>query len=403
MLATLLSEGKTSRLYRALIDANLAINAGASKDFLHDPRLFTFTALLAPGIAHEQVEQTLLAEIEKLKKDGVTPAEVARAINQQLASIAYARDGSFAIAGQINECIAVGDWTLYLTQLEKLKAVTAADVQRVARKYFVADQSTTGWFIPQQEEAPAGTAPGAAASDKPNRAPARHARQVHYYREPGAQTLQAAAPTVQAAPPVAVAVADQPKISTAKPQTDGASVDAGSAAIAPRVVRRTLAGVDVLTLKTSLQDVVTIRGVLHAGDVFNPPENSAIADLTAGLLDKGTQQHDKFALAELLEQTGATIAFGTGTHTLNFSAKCLRRDLPLVLGLLAEQLRAPRFDPEEFAKLKKQLAGQHKRAMEDTDFRAERAFQRAIFPAGQGPTPLERSSPTFFASGNTER
>ncbi len=100
------------------------------------------------------------------------------------------------------------------------------------------------------------------------------------------------------------------------------------------------------------------------------------------MLDKGTVKHDKFALAALLEQAGATINFGTGTHTLNFQAKCLRKDLPLVLGLLGEQLRTPRFDPAEFDKLKKQFVGRHKRAMEDTDFRAERAFEQAIFPAG---------------------
>jgi zinc protease len=152
--------------------------------------------------------------------------------------------------------------------------------------------------------------------------------------------------------------------------------------IAPKVRRRTIAGIDVLTLRTSIQEVVTLRGVLGAGDVFNPPGNSAIADLTAGMLDKGTVQREKFAVAELLEQTGATLGFGTGSHTLNFSAKCLRKDLPLVLGLLAEQLRTPRFDPAEFAKLKKQLAGHHRRNMEDTDFRAQNAFARAVFPEG---------------------
>jgi zinc protease len=152
--------------------------------------------------------------------------------------------------------------------------------------------------------------------------------------------------------------------------------------VAPKVRRRSIAGIDVLTLQTSIKDVVTIRGVVGAGDVFNPPNNSAIADLMAGMLDKGTVKKDKFTVAELLEEAGATLSFGTGTHTLNFQGKSLRKDLPLVLGLLAEQLRTPRFDPEEFAKLKTQLIGRHKRAMEDTNFRADRAFERAIFPQG---------------------
>jgi zinc protease len=56
--------------------------------------------------------------------------------------------------------------------------------------------------------------------------------------------------------------------------------------------------------------------------------------------------------------------------------------VPLVLGLVAEQLRSPRFDAAEFEKLKQQMTGNHRREMEDTDYRAETALERALFPAG---------------------
>ncbi|MBI5691412.1 MAG: insulinase family protein [Verrucomicrobia bacterium] len=379
VLSAILSTGKTSRLYRALIDKNLAISAEASKGFFHDDFLFSTTALLAPGITHDQVEKTILAELARVRTEGVSDAEVTRAINKLLASIAFGRDGSFAIAGQINEAIAVGDWTLYSGLLAKLRAVTAADVKRVAEKYLIEDQSTTGWFIPQAE-APGKTAvtfrretgeEGLAASTAAARGP-------QFYREPGAPA-DPDAPGSRTAPASLVPLAANPSTPAAGMP---ASAAAGGARIAPHVRRRTLAGLDVLTLKTSIPEVVTLRGVVAAGDIFNPPGNSAIADLTAGMIDKGTVKRDKFAVAEVLEQTGATLAFGTGSHTLNFSAKCLRKDLALVLGLLAEQLRTPRFDPEEFAKLKKQLAGRHRRNMEDTDFRGQSAFARAVFPEG---------------------
>ncbi len=372
VLAAIFSEGKTSRLYRALINTNLAIGADASKGFFHDHTLFTFTAELAPTITHDQVEKTLLAEIAKVTKDGVEPAEVTRAINKMLAALAFGRDGSFAIAGQINESIAVGDWTNYLTMLDQIKKVTVADVQRVARAYFLEDQSTAGWFIPQTE-GPAGATPAApnARSEAPRRSPVV-ASGPHYYRDPEAETrltpytsnLTRAAALPAAASPTSAAGA------------------AGPALIAPNIHRRQLAGLDVLTLHTSMKDVVTLRGVLGAGDAYNSSANSAIADLVAGMLDKGTVKHEKFALAELLEAAGATLNFSSGSHTLNFSGKCLRKDVSLVLGLLGEQLRTPRFDAEEFAKLKKQLVGRHKRQMEETDFRAEGAFARAIYPAG---------------------
>ena len=118
---------------------------------------YTFVPL-APGVAHDQVEKLALADIEKVKQDGVTDAEVSSAISQLIADSAFQRDGTFAIASQINECIAVGDWTLYSTLDEATAKVTAADVKRVANLYFNEDQSTTGWFIALAPAAPAAPA-----------------------------------------------------------------------------------------------------------------------------------------------------------------------------------------------------------------------------------------------------
>jgi zinc protease len=94
------------------------------------------------------VEKSLLAEIAKIKAEGVTAAEVARVKQQYIAADAYKRDGTAAIAAEINEWIGVGDWSLYVTFPQKVQEVTPADVQRVAKKYLKDDQSTTGWFIP---------------------------------------------------------------------------------------------------------------------------------------------------------------------------------------------------------------------------------------------------------------
>ena len=96
-----------------------------------------------------------------MKAEGVTANEVTTALGKLKANTAYSRDGSFAIASKINEDIAAGDWTLYVTLDEALAKVTAADVKRVANLYFNEDQSTTGWFIALAPTAP--KAPPAAA------------------------------------------------------------------------------------------------------------------------------------------------------------------------------------------------------------------------------------------------
>jgi zinc protease len=148
VLDAILSSGKNARLYRALVDQGLALNAGSGTDLRHDLSLHTLYASLAPGAAHAQAEKALLAEVDKIKRDGVTAAEVARVKQQFLAAEAYKRDGTSAVASEINEWIAVGDWTLYVTFPQKVEQVTPADVQRVAKQYLNEDQSTTGWFVP---------------------------------------------------------------------------------------------------------------------------------------------------------------------------------------------------------------------------------------------------------------
>ena len=155
LLGTILGSGKTSRFYKALTDANLTLGATASAGFFHDPQLFQVYAFLAPGADQAQVEKVLLEEIERIKKDGVTDAEVATALGKYKASTAYGRDGSFSIASNLNESIAAGDWTLYYTVDDATAKVTAADIKRVANKYLDVNKSTTGWFIPVQPDAAA--------------------------------------------------------------------------------------------------------------------------------------------------------------------------------------------------------------------------------------------------------
>jgi zinc protease len=155
-----------------------------------------------------------------------------------------------------------------------------------------------------------------------------------------------------------------------------------TAQVAKHAVRSSVNGIDLVVLKTGVQDVVTLRGSIAAGDSLSPDTDPALADLTGSMLDKGTTAHDKFAIAQLLGDVGANISFSTSESALNIAAKCLRKDLPLVIGLIAEQLRSPAFTAEEFAKLKKQFIGRMKRASEDTDFRAGDTFSRSIYPIG---------------------
>lgn len=152
--------------------------------------------------------------------------------------------------------------------------------------------------------------------------------------------------------------------------------------IAARVVRARIAGIDVIAYPTGVKDVVTIRGSLPAGDAFAGEGNVAVPTLVGMMLDKGTTKQDQFAIAEKLESVGATVSFEVDTQMAEVSAKSLKKDAPLVIGLIAEQLRSPAFAAEELEKAKKQLAGGLQRQLESTDARAKEAFVRSVYPVG---------------------
>jgi len=146
--------------------------------------------------------------------------------------------------------------------------------------------------------------------------------------------------------------------------------------------REQVAGIDLITYRTDVKDVVVIIGALPAGDAMADPGNIAIPTLAGMMLDRGTKTLDKFAIAEQLDNVGAEISYGVGTQSLEIHAKCLKKDLPLVLGLIAAELRTPAFPAQEFNKAKQQFIGALQASEQNTEARAQEAFGRAIFPAG---------------------
>jgi len=146
--------------------------------------------------------------------------------------------------------------------------------------------------------------------------------------------------------------------------------------------RAQAAGIDVVTYPTGVKDVVAIVGVLPAGDAMAPSGNIAIPTLAGMMLDRGTKALDKFAIADRLDNVGASISFAVGVQSLEIHGKCLKKDLPLVLGLIAAELRTPALQSQEFAKAKQQFIGSLEASLQNTEGRAQEAFGRTVFPEG---------------------
>lgn len=351
VLSQILTNGKTSRLYKALVDQGKTTTVFASQNYFKDPSLFVTYAFLAPGAEHEEVEETIVAQYDSIKANGVSQAEVDRAINQIAASTAFGRDGSFSIASNINEWIAMGDWTYYVTYTDNIKKVTPADVQRVVETYFVEDKSTVGYFIPKTPGSQ-GSKQGAASWQdlELNEGPYFYRPENH--GDEGSNEIASGLLNAQ--------------------DTD----------ISKNIRDKKVRGIRVVTMPTGVENVVSFRGSFAAGDAYNPESNTMIASLVADLLDEGTSKRSKFEIAEILENTGAQLSFSAGSQTLTFSGRSLKSDVPLIIELLAEQLRYPAFDEAEFEKAKTRWIGNLKRTLENTNAMAGGELARTVYPVG---------------------
>jgi zinc protease len=140
---------RSNRLYRALVDSELAVAVGSAFRPSIDPDLFGFYVTLAPAVSHEQIEETLWGELNKVQQEGVQTGELERAIKQTKAQFAYSSEsvtnqGYWLGFSQVVASLAwLDQW------LEQLTAVSAADVQRVAQTYFTPSRQTVGWYIPE--------------------------------------------------------------------------------------------------------------------------------------------------------------------------------------------------------------------------------------------------------------
>src|SRR5579864_8726170 len=160
----ILSEGESSRLYRQLVyERQIAVAAGGQAFSLEDPGVFFFYAYLQQGQKPEAGEAALQAEIERLRAEPVSAAELEKAKNQIVAQQVFGRDKAEEKANAIGKAaVILGDVSLVNHELDRYQKVTAEDVQRVARSYFTTQNRTTVFFLPAaMRPAPApGSAPG---------------------------------------------------------------------------------------------------------------------------------------------------------------------------------------------------------------------------------------------------
>ncbi|MBN1217897.1 MAG: insulinase family protein [Anaerolineae bacterium] len=139
---------RSARLYRALVETEIAAYAGAHFQLSIDPDAFRFYGTVRDGHSLEEFETALDAEISRLHQEPVSEDELARVRKQVQAQFAYTLERVSNQAQWLGLMEMLGDWRRFDAFVDNLSAVTAADVQRVAQKYLQPANRTMGWFEP---------------------------------------------------------------------------------------------------------------------------------------------------------------------------------------------------------------------------------------------------------------
>ncbi|MDQ5845819.1 MAG: insulinase family protein [Acidobacteriota bacterium] len=162
--ATILSQGESSRLYQSLIyDQQVAQSADATPDLREDAGLFYFNVIVASGKKPEEAERALMSEIKKLQDAPVATAELDKAKNQLVTNELRQRETSNGKALALGSAAVLrGDPNRVNTDLAKLQAVTAADVQRVMKKYFIDANRLVIYYLPESAKPNASPTTGGA-------------------------------------------------------------------------------------------------------------------------------------------------------------------------------------------------------------------------------------------------
>ncbi len=325
--------GRSSRLYRALVETQLASEVASSVTPAVDPTLFRIVATARAGVEVAALEAAAIGELERLAREPVPAEELAKVKKQAKAQFVFAQDGVFRTALSLGAFAIVDGPEAFLRLLERLDQVDAEDVMRAAATYFTRQRRTVGWYLPSPGGSPA-TAPPAA-------------------RHPGVFWFTS--------PVWASAVVP----------------------ITPETVTRTELhnGLTILAHEQRGSGMVAMAGYVKAGAMYDG-EHAGSARFVAAMLQRGTQTWTSQEIAETLEAMGATLSIFPNQETVAVGLQMLREDAAATLEVLADLLIRPSFPPVEVEKVRGQLLTALRVASQDTRVVADRTFRKLLYPAG---------------------
>lgn len=342
----ILTGGRNSRLYQALVDSGLASGMSGGAANLIEAGWYELSATAAPGKKLEPIEQVFTSELSKLSDQGVTEEELNRAKTQLAANVILANRDITSQAMRLgSDQSTAGDYRYTERYLAAVKAVKAADVQRVTKTYLSPANRTVGFFEPTTLTGQPGATGGGAA-----------------------QTSE----SFNAGPPV-----DPAEVAKYLPPSQSPG-ESRSQSLPEEF--RLANGMRVLLLRDASSPTVTLSGNLRAGTEFDSAAKAGLASLTAENLMNGTKTRDALSLAKALEEKGASLGFGANREGVSVEGNALAADLPVLIQTFADVVQNATFPTDKLELTRQQSLTGLKLELDSPAQLGRRTFQQTIYP-----------------------
>ena len=344
ILASVLGEESSGRLYKALVDNKKASQVFGQTIENNEPGIIMFGAILGKGDPLDDARKILLDTIAGVAKEPPSKDEVERAKTRQMQQIEQMLRNSEGLGLTLSEFLAQGDWRLLFLERDRLKNVKPEDVQRVAAAYLKDSNRTIGEFIPDA---------------KPDRA-----------EIPAKSDLAAALKDYKGEAAMAQGEVFDPSTKNIEARTERYALPSGMK-------------VSLLPKKTRGGNVNAVIS-LHFGDLDGLKDKQTVAGLAGSTLIRATKNKNRQQIQDEIDRLKSQLSVQGASTGASVSIETTRENLPGVLRLAGEILKEATLPDAEFELIRKERLTGLENSRNEPQALAPTMLQRTLYPFPKG-------------------